>query len=225
MSLSILAKLTLEAPRPKNSTISRVESSPCNICLSILSHFAVRLLADRNRNPKQSLSSWCNGCFYRKRWTALKIHPPPWCQGKRDLAGHAGSSSVWYSTHFQQPHTLTRYMSTPVSQPPFPKRILAACANKVYFLRVVSIGFVFTAPCMTLPFSAANVHLSQASSVFPNPLHRACEESLYPLTLPGSGTLWAPWQESGSNLTHQRLNSSNVSDQSLAWLLLMFGRK
>lgn len=100
MSLSARCKIYTRAPKPKNSIISRVKSWPYTIYLSILSHLQSGRLQAESENPKKS--SWCNCCCNRKRWTALKIHPLPWCQGKWDLAGHAGSPYVWYSTPFQR---------------------------------------------------------------------------------------------------------------------------
>lgn len=209
MSLSARWKMYTWAPRPKNSIISWVKSWPYTICLLILSHLQSGHLQTESENPQKS--SWCNGCCNRKRWTALKIHPLPWCQGKWDLAGHAGSPNVWYLTHFQRAHTLTRCTSsTRLSSPS--NVTVGLCARGFSLGGIDSLrGFffhclVFPPPYVTLPFSVANVHLNQPAWLLSGAFLRHVKSalstflSLHPLAPPGSGTLWAPWQKWSSDL-------------------------
>lgn len=101
------------------------------------------------------------------------------------------------------PLTLTRYKSsTRLSSPS--EETVGSCARGFTLGGIGFFGdfffccFVFLPPYVMLPFSIADVHLSQPARLLSRAFIRRVKSvlsaflSLYPLTPPGSGTLWAP---------------------------------
>lgn len=177
-----LLSCTLKKKKKKIHTCAKERDANLDLITSVRQYWVTWNACRQKTKPQKLALAVMQRLLQPQAKDCSKNTSPAVMSGKLRLG--AGSSNVWHSTHFQQPHTLTRCTSTPCLS--FPSKEKAgSCARDAWCFRSLLLTCIWVRPARLFrsPFIG---HVRSALSAF--------------LTPPGSGALWAPWHQWGSDL-------------------------